>query len=118
MSDIGHAMFVSADSLDADCLSSYGSVEWHFDGVGAVEIEALASAIASAWDADESRPLDCTGAELAEACNPERIVDSAGAWDDADAVCWLWDNVLEPMGVSAVITRDGAVVFDSKLIAK
>ncbi|NCC34947.1 MAG: hypothetical protein EOM24_23490 [Chloroflexia bacterium] len=117
MSDIGHAMFVAADSDDADCLSSYGSVEWSYDGSSSVSIESLMSAIVAAWDADAAHPLDCSGEELAAACNPARIVDSAGAWDDADVVVWLWDNVLEPAGVKAVITTDGAIVFDSALVA-
>src|SRR5690606_22061662 len=55
------------------------------------------------------------GEEIYEQFNPKDIVDSAEAWD-SDLVQWIWDRILEPRDIMAVTTRDGAVVFDDKLI--
>lgn len=49
--------------------------------------------------------------ELYEYFNPQDIVDNAEAYDNNEMIKWLWERVLEPMGIQGVKTRNGAVVF-------
>ena len=56
------------------------------------------------------------GEDIVELFNPDNIVNSAGGWDDEDLVSWLWEYVLDPNNIDAVITYDGAVVFNKNLI--
>jgi hypothetical protein len=58
-----------------------------------------------------------TGEDAFEAFAPEHIVDSAAGYD-TEMVVWLWERILEPLGIMAVITYDGAVVFDEGLIVR
>ena len=55
-------------------------------------------------------------APLVRGLNPKQIVDSAGIWDDPRAVEVIWRDVLEPRGIKAVTTEDGAIVFDATLV--
>lgn len=57
-----------------------------------------------------------TAAELSKEANPERIVDSAGIWDNLDMVALIRDEVLDPNRWVVVETKDGAIVFDDSLI--
>jgi len=46
---------------------------------------------------------------------PERIVDTAGMWDDPDSVVWFWEKYGEKLsdkGIFGINTDDGAVIFD------
>lgn len=119
MSDYGHAMFAEDRDSVCDC---YGNHEWLYDGSNGTSIEDLKDAIISAWDDDAEIGLlpngyDDVSAEDAYNCfNPDDIVMSAGAWDDGDVLTWFWERIAEPMGISAVITSDGAIVFDTDLI--
>lgn len=56
--------------------------------------------------------------DLANSANPKNIVDSAELWDAPDLVQEIWDNILEPKGITAVETRDGIIVFDPAYIKK
>ncbi|WP_013626617.1 hypothetical protein [Rubinisphaera brasiliensis] len=49
--------------------------------------------------------------EACELCNPEDIVDNAGAWDDAQFVSELWQEFEDRLGIGFA-TPDGAVVVD------
>lgn len=126
MSDWGHA--IMADSMDR-IENCYGENCFTYDGEGAVSIEDLRDEIASKWDEQredgtfegnmitQDYLLEITGEELFEAFNPEDIVDTAQAWDNDDMVQWFYDNVLQDGDTfKAVITRDGAVVFDASLL--
>lgn len=46
--------------------------------------------------------------------NPDDIVDSAGAWDTYYFVAIAWE-VMEDLGITAVLLDDGAIVFDPDL---
>lgn len=52
------------------------------------------------------------GVALLSALNPGNIIDSAGIWDNADCVVWLYNNVLEPYGIDAVTTDNGLVLVN------
>lgn len=119
MSDWGHAMF--AEDRDAVC-DCYGDVEWLYDGSGAVAIEDLKDVIVSKWEADAEMGLLPEGYENLDAMDaydcfaPDDIVMSARAWDCGEALMWFCERIAEPMDISAVITNDGAIVFDEGLI--
>lgn len=121
MSDWGHAMF--ADSLER--VDHYGKNVFVFDGQGAVNIYDLEDKIRQAWaksqeSGDFGEMYDeyyqsLSADEVFESFAPADIVNSAEGYD-CDLVVWLYQMVLEPNGIYAVITPDGAVVFDETLI--
>lgn len=119
MSDWGHAMFAADRDAVAQC---YGAREFLYSGDGAVDIADLKDTIVSMWEEDAELgvlPDGCggIGAEDAYRCfAPEDIVMSAGAWDDGDALTWFFDRIAAPLGIAAVKTYDGAIVFDPDLI--
>lgn len=63
---------------------------------------------------DESFDLQ----EIANGVSPSNIVDSAGIFDSEDFNSFLWNEILEPNGWYAVITPDGAVVYDESMITR
>ena len=124
MSDWGHAMFV--DNYERS-FSGLG-YEWTFDGSLATPIEDLKDAIMAAWEQfikdgyftgfspeENDYYLQLPAEDVFNSFNPEDIVNSAGGYDDT-LVSWLCDAVIIPMDIKAVITQDGAVVFDESLI--
>lgn len=125
MSEWGHAMFVDHEG---SWVGSIGDgVNYVYDGTDAVDISDLEDAIKAAWDeslengdfdgvADYLNDVDAN--EAFSGFAPEDIVMSAEAWDNGDMVQWIWSKVLEPKGIFAVITPDGAIVFDESLIKR
>lgn len=119
MSDWGHAMFAEDRDMVAQC---YGSNEYLYDGKAGIDIADLKDAITQAWEEDAETGMLPVGyedldAETAYGCfNPDDIVMSAGAWDCGEALEWFCERIAEPMGIPAVITSDGAIVFDADLI--
>lgn len=120
MSDWGHAMF----SDDIDVVTSYGAFLHVFDGKLGISIEKLKRDIINQWEDDLKDGYiedyyeyysRFSGEEIYKTFNPRNIVDSAEGYD-SELVEWLWDRVLEDMNIYAVITMDGAVVFDERLI--
>lgn len=138
MSEWGHAMF--ADDLNK-VQESYGSNVWNFDanayGERVVDIEDIKSDI---WDAfiedvdrgyylgdanDEFQNLismyengEMTKDQFLNTFSPNDIVDSAQAYDSITGTQWLYERVLEPKGLGAIITPDGAIVFDESMIKR
>ena len=117
MSEWGHAMF--SDHIDP----WQGEPNYTYDGTGAVDISDLEDVIKDAWseslkneDFDDTFMADITAEDAFKSFAPEDIVMSAEAWDDGDMVQWIWNKVLEPKDIYAVITPDGAIVFDESLI--
>lgn len=125
MSDWGHAMLAE----DERKVEFYGENKYTYDGSGAVHISELRDEIIETWDSDREDEFysccdfagfgyeDIPGEEIYENFNPSDIVDDAGGFDN-DEVQWLWERILAPKGIMAVITYDGAVVFDEDLIKK
>jgi len=118
MSDWGHAMFVDHEDAWID-----GGINYIYDGTGATDISDLEDVIKDAWseslkngDFDDTFMADITVEDAFKSFAPEDIIMSAEAWDDGDMVQWIWNKVLEPNGIYAVITPDGAIVFDESLI--
>ena len=100
-------MLFAAD--EAEVSTGYGKNHFTFSGP-ATPARTVAEAARRAGFEDEFYPLPD------ELVDPARIVNSAGVWDDPDAVQWIWDNVLEPNDWVAVGTQDGAIVFDPDLV--
>ena len=122
----GYMMFVTGRKRDH--IESYGDIEWVFDGSDTPHIETLRNKIISQWIADQEDNFDSCqrmmpewegsieAETLVSELNPINIVDQAWAWDNQIIVGWLWDRVLEPAGIDAVLTDDGAIVFESELV--
>lgn len=99
----GYMMFAK----NQDRVEHYGKHHWTFDGSNCIDAETLVEVAREAGFEDVFYDAD--------ALNPEEIVNSANAWDDIDAVMWVWDNVCENRGWHAIRTANGAVIFDPAL---
>lgn len=127
MSDWGHAML----SNDRDRVEHYGKTCYIYDGANATHISTLYDLIVAAWQndcengftgdfggqCDENYWSSIDADEIYNSFNPNDIVDSAEAWD-SELVMWIWNRILEPNNIDAVITQDGAIVFDANLLVK
>lgn len=128
MSDWGHAMF----SDDINEVENYGEYGWTYNGNGGVPIWDLRDEIIEAWEEDRkdgfygdfgggvsegSFYYQMDGEEAYEQFDPDDITDCAEGYDDS-MVQWLWERILAPRNIDAVITSDGAVVFDESLIGR
>lgn len=113
---VGHAMFVqSSDPFGkADDLSRlYGPSKWVATGAGAVDVKDIQKDIIKAIRSRGiSKEYGTTAAAIARDASPEDIVNSAGVWDNPELVQVIWDDVLEPRGISSVRTPDGLILFD------
>ncbi len=124
MSDYGHAMF--ADK--AERVSMFGNIANTVKKSDLTDINELKPEIRKQWIKDKREGiLDDYGLsvnkkdktkDIIELFDPDDIADSAGAYDSGEANQWLFDRVLDPMGIYGVKTNDGAVVFDPSLISK
>jgi len=130
MSDYGHAMFAKSYSSDGAVNrgSKFGDTLYIYYGKGSIGFSELKKEIKNIWNEywDENDIKisnldylkDYSPDQIIETFNPKNIVDDAEAYDNPEMLAWLWDNVLEPNDINAVITNDGAVVFDRDLIEK
>jgi hypothetical protein len=130
ISDWGHAMFTK--DLDAVSEGAYGKNGYIYDGRDGVKIEDLRQIIidtwneckdnddwslteTNGWDMDYYKNL--TAEEVYNTFNPINIVDTADAFD-CELTGWFWFYIAEPYNVKAILTNDGAIVFDEALITK
>lgn len=118
--DVGHMMFVADKKLND--IEHYGNNLWHFDteSVPAGQLmhadssefrRGLYRALRSEYDRGEARAL-------VDEANPQRIVDSAGLWDNVNLTQKAWDDFLDRKNIRAVQTNDGAIVFDPTLVRR
>lgn len=120
MSDYGHAMFAAKE----DSVSGYGENEYTYDGKNAVPIESLKDIIVKKWDETIENGMEpigyenLTGEEVYQEFDPSDIVMSAQAWDNGELLTWFYENVALENDITAVTTKDGAIVFDENLIKK
>ena len=138
---VGYGMFVCEE--DRDQIRSYGEQEWEYDDTKdkkCIKIEGIQEAIRRQFLEDldtkiiysyldpESYTGRCNADELqgimeefantiADSYNPEDIIESADGFDNLDWTFWLWERVLEPEGITAIITDNGAVVFEEDIIS-
>lgn len=86
-------------------------------------LETIAQRIEQDYNEGRQMPLSMARAidvyglsfkEVAEAFNPENIVDSAEAFDDVEWAEWLYDH----FGVDMAITNDGAVILNHENVFK
>ena len=125
LSDWGHAMLCD----DLDNIEGYGDNLYAFDGSDAPHIADLKDDIIEAWDYDRTHGFtgdfgssideaywqQIPGEDIYQQFNPRDIVDSAEAWD-SELTQWIYDRVLDPRSIMAVLTYDGAIVFDEQLL--
>lgn len=120
MSEYGHAMF----SENEGSVSGYGENEYIYDGKNAVPIESLKDLIVKKWDEAIENGMEpigyenLTGEEVYQEFDPSDIVMSAQAWDNGELLTWFYENVALENDITAVTTKDGAIVFDENLIKK
>ena len=103
--EAGWSMFLK--TRNPEDVSGYGRHHWGYSGKGAKSADDIVDLARKAGFEDEFYSADLI--------NPDSVINSAGAWDDPDAVEWLWNNVLEPNKIKAVTTQDGAVIFDPNM---
>uniref|UniRef100_E6VFL2 Uncharacterized protein n=1 Tax=Rhodopseudomonas palustris (strain DX-1) TaxID=652103 RepID=E6VFL2_RHOPX len=118
--DVGHMMFVADKKLND--IEHYGNNLWHFD-TESVPVGQLMHADSPDFRRGLYRALrsDYGRAEaraLVDEANPQRIVDSAGLWDNLDLTAKAWNDFLNSKNIRAVQTADGAIVFDPSLVRK
>lgn|SRR5699024_7528077 len=119
MSDWGHAMFVDNEFSS----EGYGDILYTYDGTDGINIEDLHDIIINEWNRTVDNGLEPIGFKEIDAediyneFNPEDIVMSAGAWD-SELVTWFGDVILAKHNIKAIITNDGAIVFDPTLIKR
>lgn len=120
MSDWGHAMFVDNEYAS----ENYGDILYAYDGSNSVDIEDLHDIIVDEWAKTVEKCLEPIGFEETDAediyneFNPDDIVMSAGAWDSSELVNWFGETIIAKHDIKAVITNDGAIVFDPSLIKR
>lgn len=113
MSRKGYAMFLNEDKG----LAGYGDHKYIFNGTDAVNFEDLKDEVLEKLE--EQGMFDGEDLEQVwEDMNPQDILDHAGIFDSEELTQWLWDNVLERHNIKALLTHDGAVVFDQALITE
>lgn len=124
MSDYGHAMFAE----NHNSVEHYGKNLFIFDGSNAISTEKLKGLIKKEWKKSQrsgdfgpniSSDIETLSAdEVAESFAPQDIVDSADSYDNGEMLSWLWEKVLEPNNIQAIITNNGAMVFNENLVHK
>ena len=126
MSEWGHAMF--AESFE-NAYTGQDMHNWQYDGESGIDINDMRNEIINAWNEDvesgaiwnwnfPDTVLDFEAEDIFEMFNPRNIVDSADGYDDGTTLQWLCDRIVIPNDIRAIITYDGAVVFDAALIEK
>ena len=116
----GYMMF----SDNPDRITSYGKNQFVFDDVSGKTIDATDKAflkdVIKALRSDPALLGQYGGraAPLAREANPRDIVESAGTWDAPALVEKIYQMAIQPKGIQAVRTRDGAIVFDPSLVRK
>jgi len=129
MSNWGHAMF----SANRDKVENYGVNEFVFTSTkdNRRTIKSLKSLIIKTWKYDQKNGFTgdfgngCTdnyyysvdATYVYNSFNPSNIVETADAWD-SELYQWFWERIAEPNEIMAVTTQNGAIVFDTGLIAK
>ncbi len=137
MSDWGHAMFADKkEKVD----HNYGKYAWYFDANShkdvTVTVDSIKEDIKKAFLEDVERgywvsdtngefqyfidaynegemPID----EFLNQFSPEDIVNSAEAYDTILAN-WLYQEVLESKGITAIVLPDGVIVYDESIITR
>ena len=110
---------------DSERVSHYSGDDytkmWGINLKDAPNISDFYDAISERWDADHEKgtlpsSLEETygdADEFLKYIDPDDIVDSAGVWDDLDAVDWLGE-FFEEIGVDTIRLWDGAISFNPK----
>lgn len=127
---MGYMMFAN----DRDSVAGYGKNLWTAEPERAAPAATVNAADAQFRQAlyralrkmDPAAQTEAVGRDinkglaraLVNEANPQNIVNSAGFWGNPALVQYAWEHVLEPRGLRAVTTNDGAVIFDPSLVTK
>ncbi|MGE9986717.1 hypothetical protein, partial [Desulfovibrio sp. SGI.169] len=120
--DVGFTMWAYGDSERVRHYSGDDYTKmWGINLKDAPNISDFYDAISARWDADHEKgtlpsSLEETygdADEFLKYIDPDNIVDSAGVWDDLDAVDWLGE-FFEEIGVDTIRLWDGAISFNPK----
>lgn len=110
---VGYSMFAKGNPEYDDAISSYGDYGWFTNADGAVDVsEIQPDIVRSIRRRGLHDDYQATAAQLAREADPDDIVNSAGLWDAPDLVEAVWEDVLDPKGITKVMTRDGLLLFD------
>jgi len=140
MSQWGHAMFADEKGKVSEHYS-YGKNAWAFSpesgDTRVVNIEDLKDKTRIAWkktvdfynengwyqsvgggeNLEDFIKLDLSFDEVFSYLNPEDIVNTAEGWD-GDLGLWFYHAVAEPNDIGAIVTQDGAIVWDRDMIIR
>jgi hypothetical protein len=109
-SEVGEEIIFCAK--DEESSSHYGKIHLTFDSSQPNVKLDNGDALKAAADY-----YNYTEEEMHDEVYPENIVSSAGVWDDIDFINYLYDNNYF-FSNDAIITPDGAVVFDKKFMKR
>jgi len=117
--DVNHLEFAE----DEYSVEHYGDVHWVVDDAELTLIREIEDKIREQFAVDLannrlSPELESIGIGILDDLDPDKIVDSAGAWDCCEFVAWVWDRVLDAAEIKGVQTQDGAVVFDTSIVRR
>lgn len=96
-----------------------GESLYRYDGREGVKIEDLYDAILEAWreyPLPEGYEKNMEEDEIIKLFNPDNIINDKNAYGDKWLGHWFWKHVLDQAGIRAVITKDGAAVYDNELL--
>lgn len=120
--DVDYAMFAEAKNglrNTLDELRNYGESMWAASDRQATPIKDIQADLVKAFrKSGANNEYGTTAAQLAREANPEKIVNSAGVWDNPDLVQRIYDLVVSPKGIRAISTNDGLIVFDRGIAKK
>lgn len=109
ISPSGHALFSTTRHLVKD----FGINEYRYDGKKAILVDCIMFLAYEKW-LTKNMP-EMTWEKFTRFLNPYNIVKSAGIYD-SKMFEWLHKEVILPNNIKALLTLDGAVVFDESLI--
>jgi len=116
-SKAGYQMFVERSGEDS--VRSYGEHRVITDSKNAVSSYDIEADVAEMFKKhpDILQEYQATAEALASEVSPERIAtNDAGIWDQPTLAHLIWEEVLEPKGITKVQTPDGMIVFDPSQI--
>jgi hypothetical protein len=130
MSDWGHAMFADDPYQFGDPYHGIMDDRLHsVQKAQLTDIDDIKGDIAKQWESDKASgrlenygfsddQLELSADDVADLFDPIDIVDSAEAYDSAEFLTWLSENVIEPKAIVGIKTQDGGIVFDESLIKR
>lgn len=112
--NIGYMMCVADDQASAHYGENHYTIDISSLNVITAE-ELIARVEARIHHLDGLSPLEIDCLYL---LNPANIVDTAGYWDDMEAIAWIFEQVSGMDALDGVTTEDGFISFNSSHFTK